>query len=895
MYLGRSITGVLRAVKIVRREDFERDKTFEREFEGVVRYEKVSRGHIGLVDVFHVSRNDEEGFYYYVMELADDCEAGAEDFEIENYVPRTLSSELNRRRQHTIQECVEIGYQLAEALGHLHHAGLTHRDVKPSNIIFVNGKPQLADIGLVARTGQLTFVGTEGYVPPEGPGTSSSDLYSLAMVLYEMATGKDRLEFPELPTNMELPVTMNRDEWRALNSVICRAGAPDARKRYETGGAFSAVLRAVISQEETGATGIGKYVAVATALAAILAAGGFFAWKQFQPDRDPTDNIDFAQNGNPQTEPESGNGGTDKPLVNGIDETPPSKMTASESENLAAAGAPVFEPFQFLPLPGFRHDQFGAGLGDDVVISDKDSTPVPPKTEMPETVPASPTEPPEPPKKPIARYKVVSNPRGASIWQNGKVIGRTGSFLQFEPGEVELTLKFEGYHDLVVKRDLNDGYNPTELDLEMLRDQRPSPPSNWQNSLDIVFEYEPVLGILISKLEIRPEAFTKFNLATGRPEATISKAGAAYVPEDGEMFAFCDWMTKRDQDRGFLGEDQYFAPQRSGTDGESATFFCKIDNRFGTVMINSDPRGAEIFKDGIIIGQTPKQIDRVRIGLVKFELSHPGFERTPVSAEVRTNTLETIKANLKRDASVVFDQPWENSLGMKLVPFGEIMASVYETRVSDYEVFLTSEPEGITQPRVGFKQEENHPVAGISVNDARAFCKWLTEKDREAGLIQPYHEYRLPTDLEWSAMAGIPDEKGKSPDQRDSRILDIYPWGTTWPPPAGSGNFADESAKSELSVILPDYNDTFSTTAPVGSFEPRENGLHDLSGNVWEWVEEAFRPGSKFMTARGGGWADAEKDTVLASYRNAVAPSIAKSNPYGFNVYGFRCVLAKVK
>ena len=312
-------------------------------------------------------------------------------------------------------------------------------------------------------------------------------------------------------------------------------------------------------------------------------------------------------------------------------------------------------------------------------------------------------------------------------------------------------------------------------------------------------------------------------------------------------------------------------------------------------MINSDPPGAEIFKDGIIIGQTPKQIDRVRIGLVKFELSHPGFERTPVSAEVRTNTLETIKANLKRDASVVFDQPWENSLGMKLVPFGEIMASVYETRVSDYEVFLTSEPEGITQPRVGFKQEENHPVAGISVNDARAFCKWLTEKDREAGLIQPYHEYRLPTDLEWSAMAGIPDEKGKSPDQRDSRILDIYPWGTTWPPPAGSGNFADESAKSELSVILPDYNDTFSTTAPVGSFEPRENGLHDLSGNVWEWVEEAFRPGSKFMTARGGGWADAEKDTVLASYRNAVAPSIAKSNPYGFNVYGFRCVLAKVK
>ncbi|MCB1077754.1 MAG: serine/threonine protein kinase, partial [Verrucomicrobiae bacterium] len=229
VFLARSVTGNYRAVKVVRREDFEHERTFEREFEGIQRYEKVSQDHPGLVDVLHVGRNSAQGFYYYVMELADDRENG-QTVDMAHYEPRTLSTDLATRRQRPVRECVEIGATMASALGHLHTAGLAHRDVKPSNVIFVKGVAKLADVGLVATRGQRTFVGTEGYVPPEGPGTESADLYSLAMVLYEMATGKDRLEFPELPTNLELPPTVNRDEWRALNGVICRAGAPDPRK-----------------------------------------------------------------------------------------------------------------------------------------------------------------------------------------------------------------------------------------------------------------------------------------------------------------------------------------------------------------------------------------------------------------------------------------------------------------------------------------------------------------------------------------------------------------------------------------------------------------------------------------------------------------------------------------
>ena len=72
VWMARAVTGVLRAVKVVRREDFELDRTFEREFEGIRSFEPISRSHPGLIDILHVGRNATEGFYYCVMELADD-------------------------------------------------------------------------------------------------------------------------------------------------------------------------------------------------------------------------------------------------------------------------------------------------------------------------------------------------------------------------------------------------------------------------------------------------------------------------------------------------------------------------------------------------------------------------------------------------------------------------------------------------------------------------------------------------------------------------------------------------------------------------------------------------------------------------------------------------------
>src|SRR5438132_6341840 len=186
IWLARSLTGALRAVKVVYRSTFENERAFNREFGGMSSFKPISRALDGFVDILHVGRNDAAGFFYYVMELADDQRTGqvidpsaGPGQSVEHYAPKTLAADLTVRGHLPAADCVQLGLSMSAALQALHEHGLAHRDVKPSNIIFVNGVPKLADIGLVATSGQRSFVGTEGYVPPEGPGTAQADVYSL--------------------------------------------------------------------------------------------------------------------------------------------------------------------------------------------------------------------------------------------------------------------------------------------------------------------------------------------------------------------------------------------------------------------------------------------------------------------------------------------------------------------------------------------------------------------------------------------------------------------------------------------------------------------------------------------------------------------------------------------
>lgn len=255
IWLARSLaTGALRAAKVVRRDKFDDDRPFQREFEGIQRFERISRGHPTQLALFHIGRNEAAGYFYYIMELADAAEGPEPEVRAPNsavrtegapsptlpsglglrpsdaYLPHTLRADLERGRIPAVR-VLEIGLALTEALINLHGHGLVHRDVKPSNVIFIDGRPKLADIGLVTDTGdRRSIVGTEGYLAPEGPGAPSADLFALGKVLYEAATGLDRRRFPRLPPDVR--TWLDASKVLELNEIIVKACATRPEERY---------------------------------------------------------------------------------------------------------------------------------------------------------------------------------------------------------------------------------------------------------------------------------------------------------------------------------------------------------------------------------------------------------------------------------------------------------------------------------------------------------------------------------------------------------------------------------------------------------------------------------------------------------------------------------------
>jgi len=251
VWLARNATGQWRALKAVYLANFDQNADpFEREFNGIKKYQPVSDKHPGLLRVEFVSEK-QAGYFYYVMELGDPLEPGWET-EPSTYKPRDLVSERARShgRRLPVRECVRIGLALSDAVGFLHGQGLTHRDIKPQNIIFVNGHPKLADMGLITdirlSDPERTLVGTPGYMPPppERPGTPQADIYALGMVLYVLSTGRKAAFFPEIATTL-VEGGGDPEDFFPLNTVILKACQPDPAQRYASAAEMHRALQEV--------------------------------------------------------------------------------------------------------------------------------------------------------------------------------------------------------------------------------------------------------------------------------------------------------------------------------------------------------------------------------------------------------------------------------------------------------------------------------------------------------------------------------------------------------------------------------------------------------------------------------------------------------------------------
>ena len=226
-----------------------------------------------------------------------------------------------------------------------------------------------------------------------------------------------------------------------------------------------------------------------------------------------------------------------------------------------------------------------------------------------------------------------------------------------------------------------------------------------------------------------------------------------------------------------------------------------------------------------------------------------------------------------------------NSLGMKFVPVpvarGQaIDACIHETRECDMAAFRGS--------------ASTSQIAATHVNwhEAKEFCQWLTKKEHEAGALPLNKVYRLPTDHEWSCMAGIGEREDAraTPESKRQQIPGVYPWGTTWPPPNRAGNYFGREAIASFpeSTPLKGYRDGQVKACAVMQFTPNKLGLYDLGGNVWEWCEDVFRPGTDWQVLRGAAWNCSREDVLLSSHRTFDPPH------YRSDTVGFRVVRAGV-
>ena len=169
-------------------------------------------------------------------------------------------------------EIVHIGVQVAEALDFAHQKGIVHRDIKPSNIIIdPDGNAKITDFGIAhiedptitQQTIPGEILGTPLYMSPEqvksNPVDGRSDLYSLGILLYEMATGTSPFkgdnfasifqailqDTPPAPELNDSPMSRN------LSTLIMKSLSKDPDQRFQTGLEMAQRLKACLQRRQS--------------------------------------------------------------------------------------------------------------------------------------------------------------------------------------------------------------------------------------------------------------------------------------------------------------------------------------------------------------------------------------------------------------------------------------------------------------------------------------------------------------------------------------------------------------------------------------------------------------------------------------------------------------------
>jgi len=338
--------------------------------------------------------------------------------------------------------------------------------------------------------------------------------------------------------------------------------------------------------------------------------------------------------------------------------------------------------------------------------------------------------------------------------------------------------------------------------------------------------------------------------------------------------------------------------------------------QYGEVEVQSTPPGVEIWVDGQRQGTTPSTLTLTAVSH-SIELRQEGF--APEQAEITPRPgfpqrLERALVAMDQSSGTGFASTLRTgqSQELKLIPAGqftmgssrrelsrrsnEVLRPVRVTRafylgareVSNAE-FRAFKPEHDSGQFGGLSLNgDDQPVANVSWDDVAQYLNWLSIRDG----LQPVYEdrqgvwlpvrplrsgYRLPTEAEWEWAARFAGQETGL----------MYPWGVDLPPPDRSGNYADIAAADILPTTLVTYNDGFPVSAPVGSFAANAYAVHDLGGNVAEWVQDFYSLDAvestereddplgpevgRFHSVRGASWRSATITDLRVVARNYAA------------------------
>ena len=220
VYYCQDVSGKRVALKVISKSRI--GSGWERELKGITNYRQLTENSPLLLNIFHVG--EDESNFYYTMEPAD-AVVGAEE-----YIPDSLARRL-ASGAFPAENLIPVLRDILSAIRVLHEAGFAHRDIKPENILFINGKPKLADLGLLSPlSGTLTqLAGTLDYLPPEersrelSPDARDSrqrnDLYAFGKIIYCCLTGNGADRFPSQPRGF--PLTLQNKLFFRLAIRLC--------------------------------------------------------------------------------------------------------------------------------------------------------------------------------------------------------------------------------------------------------------------------------------------------------------------------------------------------------------------------------------------------------------------------------------------------------------------------------------------------------------------------------------------------------------------------------------------------------------------------------------------------------------------------------------------------